>query len=234
MLIRLFSSSYSSASSSLPVGNKLQINAAHARKMNPVCSSMHVQTCTQLRVHGCVCTYSKLRCRRQSKTKAKLLWASSCCCFCFVIRNCFEIGYTLIPRSSEVEANEWVRWKLCPVNVNNNKLPALSLTTWSCSHALMCALCLTLVLSLSSEIASYNSFASLIFKDNRRQSTLWSGNAASCIAASLHSNSMSGLPANLYCPSPLPCFLRVSRVVLVFVLGNLEREKRFFLFYRKT
>lgn len=67
----------------------------------------------------------------------------------FAAESCFEIGYTLIPRSSEVEANEWVRWKLCPVNVNNNKLPALSLTTWSCSHALMCALCLTLVLSLS-------------------------------------------------------------------------------------
>lgn len=91
MLILLSSSSYFSASSSLPVGNKLQINAAHARKMNPVCSSMHVQTCTQLRVHACVCTYSKLRRRRQSKTKAKLLWASSCCCFCFVIRNCFGL-----------------------------------------------------------------------------------------------------------------------------------------------
>lgn len=46
----------------------------------------------------------------------------------FAAESCFEIGYTLIPRSSEVEANEWVRWKLCRENVNNNKLPALSLT----------------------------------------------------------------------------------------------------------
>lgn len=134
---------------SLPVGNKLQINAAHARKMNPRMQfSIRVHTCTYM--HVCAVAI----CDAVGKTKSKLLLASSCCCF-FVIRNCFglcaescfEIGYTYIPRSSaEAEVDEWA-WKL--YRKRKQKMPALCLTNWSCSHALTRALCLSLPLSLS-------------------------------------------------------------------------------------
>lgn len=180
---------------------------------------MHVQTCTHIRVHACVCVcaFSKLRRRRQSKTKAKLLWASSCCCFCFVIRNCFglcaescfEIGYSLIPRSSEVEANEWLRWKLCRENVNNKKLPALSLTNWSCSHALMRALCLSLPLSLYKLRHMINKAALLLSFSRTSAGNLRIGLATPCPVLPLRYTQFQCQGCPQTCTVPSPSYLSV-------------------------
>lgn len=61
----------SSASSLLPVGNKLQINAAHARKMNlyaVLCMSKHAHTYVYM--HVCVCVRSA-NCDAEGKAKQR-------------------------------------------------------------------------------------------------------------------------------------------------------------------